>query len=41
MAVLRGRAPMAHIAQLFVMEADQERHTLNEVRGWIRSLAPV
>lgn len=40
MAILRGRAPMANIAQLFVMEADQEQHTLNEVRG-CRSLAPV
>lgn len=38
MAVLRSHAPNAHIDDPFVMEADQERRTLNQVRGWISSI---
>lgn len=38
MAVLRSHAPNAHIDDPFVMEADQERRTINQVRGWIGSI---
>ena len=34
-AVLAGHLPAAQLEEAFVMEADQERRTLNEVRGWI------
>ena len=35
LAVLAGHAPGARIEPPFVMEADQERRTLNQVRGWL------
>jgi len=34
-AVLASHAPQARIEQPFVMEADQERRTLNQVREWL------
>lgn len=37
MAVLAAHAPDARIEPAFVMEADQERRTLNQVRDWLRS----
>lgn len=36
MAVLADHAPGAHIEAPFVMEADQERRTLNQVRSWLQ-----
>lgn len=38
MDVLRALAPGATIDEPFVMEADQERRTLMEVRGWLGSI---
>ena len=35
LSVLASHAPGAHIEPPFVMEADQERRTLNEVRAWL------
>jgi flavodoxin len=35
LAVLASHAPAARIEPPFVMEADQERRTLNQVRGWL------
>lgn len=35
LSVLQTHAPDARIEDSFVMEADQERRTMNEVRGWI------
>lgn len=35
MAVLADHAKGANIEPPFVMEADQERRTLNEVRSWL------
>lgn len=35
LAVLRSNAPNARIAEPFSMEADQERRTLNQLRGWL------
>lgn len=35
LAVLASRAPGARIEPPFVMEADQERRTLNQVRSWL------
>lgn len=37
-AVLASHAPGARIEQPFVMEADQERRTLNQVRGWLEAI---
>lgn len=39
MAVLKRHAPDAHIEEPFVMEADQERRTLNTVRGWLETIS--
>lgn len=36
--VLTTHAPGARIEEPFVMEADQERRTLNQVRGWLGRL---
>lgn len=38
LSVLSTHAPGAIIEAPFVMEADQERRTLNEVRGWLRDI---
>lgn len=38
MDVVRGLATSAQIAEPFVMEADQERRTLGEVRGWLEKI---
>jgi flavodoxin len=38
MSVLRSHAPKAQIAEPFVLEADQERRTMNQVRGWLASI---
>lgn len=35
LSVLESHAPGARIETPFVMEADQERRTLNQVRGWL------
>lgn len=35
LAVLASHAPGARIEPAFVLEADQERRTLNEVNGWL------
>lgn len=35
MAVLTGHAPSARIEAPFVLEADQERRTINQVNGWL------
>lgn len=37
-AVLASHAPRARIEEPFVMEADQERRTLSQVRGWLGRL---
>lgn len=37
-AVLASYAPQARIEQPFVMEADQERRTLNQVREWLGTI---
>jgi flavodoxin len=37
-AVLTSHAPGAQIEEAFVMEADQERRTLNQVRSWLGRL---
>ena len=34
-AVLASHAPGARIAEAFVLEADQERRTLNQITGWL------
>lgn len=34
-SVLASHAPDSRIAEPFVMEADQERRTLNEINGWL------
>jgi flavodoxin len=34
-SVLKSHAPAARIEQPFIMEADQERRTLNTVTGWL------
>jgi flavodoxin len=39
-AVLRSHAGRARIAEPFVMEADQERRTMLQVRGWMASKSP-
>ena len=36
--VLRAHAPGASLVEPFVMEADQERRTLTQVRGWLAPL---
>lgn len=33
--VIASHAPRSHIEPAFVMEADQERRTLNEITGWL------
>lgn len=38
-AVLASHAPGARIEQAFVLEADQERRTLNQVRSWLGNIA--
>ncbi|RYF97587.1 MAG: flavodoxin [Caulobacteraceae bacterium] len=38
MSVLRSHAPKAQIAEPFVLEADQERRTMNQVRGWLAAI---
>ena len=38
MSVLRSHAPRAQIADPFVMEADQERRTMTQVRGWLATI---
>lgn len=38
MEVLRSHAPGAQVEEPFVMEADQERRTLNQVRGWLETM---
>ena len=35
LSVLASHAPGARVEPPFVMEADQERRTLNQVRGWL------
>lgn len=35
LAVLASHTPRARIEKPFVLEADQERRTLNEIRGWL------
>jgi flavodoxin len=35
LAVLADHAPAAHMEKPFSLEADQERRTLNEVKGWL------
>ncbi|MCB8879342.1 hypothetical protein ACELLULO517_03785 [Acidisoma cellulosilytica] len=35
LSVIQGHAPGAQIASPFVMEADQERRTLNQVQNWL------
>jgi flavodoxin len=37
-AILASHAPGATIEAPFVMEADQERHTLNQVNGWLEQI---
>lgn len=37
-AVLAGHAPGVRVEPPFVMEADQERRTLNQVRGWLEQI---
>ncbi|MCX5495736.1 flavodoxin [Kaistia dalseonensis] len=39
-SVIAGHAPGARIAAPFVMEADQERRTLEQVTGWLGKLTP-
>lgn len=39
-AVLKDRAPGARLAEAFSMQADQERKTVNEVRGWLSRARP-
>lgn len=34
-SVLASHAPGARIEEAFVMEADQERRTLNQINGWL------
>jgi flavodoxin len=36
--VIRAHAPSAMVAEPFSLEADQERRTLNQVRGWLGSI---
>ena len=38
LSVLARHAPDARIEPAFVMEADQERRTLNQVRGWLSQI---
>ena len=38
MNVVRAHAPGATVTDPFVMQADQERRTLNEVRSWLGSI---
>lgn len=38
LAVLASHAPGARIAPPFVMQADQERQTLSQVRGWLNHI---
>lgn len=38
--VIRAHAPAASVTAPFVMEADQERRTLTQVRGWLASIQP-
>ena len=38
LSVVEGHAPGARIDPPFVMEADQERRTLNQVRGWLAQI---
>lgn len=38
LSVLASHAPGARIEPPFVMEADQERRTLNQVRGWLNHI---
>ena len=38
MAVIRAHAPAASVTAPFVMEADQERRTLTQVRGWLGTI---
>jgi flavodoxin len=35
LSVLKSHAPRAQVLEPFVMEADQERRTMNQVRGWL------
>src|SRR3954447_946398 len=38
MSVLRSHAPRVQSAEPFVLEADQERRTMNQVRGWLATV---
>jgi hypothetical protein len=38
LAVLASHAPRTQIEQAFVMEADQERRTVDQVRGWLQQI---
>lgn len=38
MSVLGSHAPRAHVAEPFVLEADQERRTVTQVRGWLSTI---
>ena len=40
-AVLRSHAVGARIEDPFVMEADQERRTMTEVKGWLDTIETV
>lgn len=40
LSVLAANAPDARIVDAFVMEADQERRTLDQVTGWLGGLTP-
>ncbi|ESQ80372.1 flavodoxin [Asticcacaulis sp. YBE204] len=39
LSVLKAHAPTAQIEPPFIMEADQERRTLTQVRAWLSQLA--
>lgn len=38
LSILNSHAPGARIEPPFVMEADQERRTLNEIKGWLAEI---
>ena len=40
LAVLRSHAPRASLAEPFLLEADQERRTMNAVNAWLDTIQP-
>lgn len=40
MDVIHAHSPGAALADPFVVEADQERRALTQVRGWLASIHP-